>query len=193
MKMPRGGNRLLATQEQLRAELHLEQAVVGAAKHRLRLADRVDLTGARLLANIEVLKEEVAVAVELGDVLAKRHQVRGRCLLVLLSRTEVALETRFLSLFLGNRLAVGGTLRSALRHELLVVLLRLLLIHFVGLDLHLELVRELLDERGRAAGALFLVRAGRGGATPPCWKTVTPVPAMPVCAAAASSASRGSA
>ena len=58
---------------------------------------------------------------------------------------------------------VSGTLRSALRHELLVVLLRVLLIHLVGLDLHLELVRELLDERGRAAGALLLVRAGRGG------------------------------
>merc|ERR1719460_1541343 len=45
--------------------------------------------------------------------------------------------------------------------ELLVILLRVLLVHLVGLDLHLELVRQLLDERGRAAGGLLLVRAGR--------------------------------
>ena len=58
---------LLATQEQLRGVLHLHQAVVCAAENRLCLADRVDLTRARLLADLEVLEEEIAVAVELGD------------------------------------------------------------------------------------------------------------------------------
>merc|ERR1719191_2256615 len=93
--------------EQLRGVLHLKQAVVGAAEHRLGLADRVDLTRARLLAHLEVLEEEIAVAVELGDVLAERHQVSGSCLLVLLGRTELALEARLLRLLLGNRLAVS--------------------------------------------------------------------------------------
>merc|ERR1719258_680846 len=90
--------------------LHLQQAVVSSAQHRLRLLNRVDLPGAGLLANLEVLQQEVARPVQARNVLTQSHQVRGRRFLVLLRRTEVTLETGLLALLLGDRLAVRRTL-----------------------------------------------------------------------------------
>merc|ERR1719305_524366 len=137
--------------------LHLEQAVVGTAQDRLRLLDRIDLSSAGLLADLEVLQQEVARPVQARNVLTQSHQVRCRRGLVLLRRIEVALETGLLALLLGDRLAVRRTLLRALLHQLLVVLLRVRLVLRIRLDLHLKLVRELRDQRRRAACVLLRV------------------------------------
>merc|ERR1719305_2061064 len=139
--------------------LHLEQAVVGTAQDRLRLLDRIDLSSAGLLPNLEVLQQEVARPVQGRNVLTQSHQVRRRRFLVLLRRIEVALETGLLALLLGDRLAVRRTLLRALLHQLLVVLLRVRLVLRIRLDLHLKLVRELRDQRRRAACVLLRVSA----------------------------------
>merc|ERR1719305_903069 len=139
--------------------LHLEQAVVGTAQDRLRLLDRIDLSSAGLLPNLEVLQQEVARPVQGRNVLTQSHQVRRRRFLVLLRRIEVALETGLLALLLGDRLAVRRTLLRALLHQLLVVLLRVRLVLRIRLDLHLKLVLELRDQRRRAARVLLRVSA----------------------------------
>merc|ERR1719375_411075 len=139
--------------------LHLKQAVVGTAQHRLRLLQSVDLTSAGLLPNLEVLQEEVARPVQARNVLTQSHQIRGRRCLVRLRRIEVALQTGLLALLLGDRLAVRCTLLRALLHQLLVVLLGVRLVLRVRLDLHLKLVLELRDERRRATGVLLRVGA----------------------------------
>merc|ERR1719313_2418298 len=152
LKMRRGS---VAGQE----GLHLQQAVVRTAKHRLGLLQRVNLPGAGLLANLEVLQQEVARPVQARNVLTQSHQVRCRRGLVLLRRTEVALKASLLALLLRDRLAVGRTLLRALLHQLLVVLLRVRLVLCIRLDLHLKLVLELRDQRRRAASVLLRVGA----------------------------------
>merc|ERR1719305_2155052 len=139
--------------------LHLEQAVVGTAQDRLRLLDRIDLSSAGLLPNLEVLQQEVARPVQGRNVLTQSHQVRRRGFLVLLRRIEVALETGLLALLLGDRLAVRRTLLRALLHQLLVVLLRVRLVLRIRLHLHRKLVLELRDQRRRAASVLLRVSA----------------------------------
>merc|ERR1719310_950374 len=139
--------------------LHLEQAVVGPAQHRLCLLERVDLPSAGLFANLEVLQQEVARPVQARNVLTQSHQVRRRRSLVLLRRIEVALKTGLLALLLGDRLAVSRTLLRALLHQLLVVLLRVRLVLRIRLDLHLKLVLELRDQRRRAACVLLRISA----------------------------------
>merc|ERR1719313_2221572 len=161
LKMRRGS---VAGQE----GLHLQQAVVRTAKHRLGLLQRVNLPGAGLLANLEVLQQEVARPMQARNVLTQSHQVRCRRGLVLLRRIEVALKPGLLALLLGDRLAVRRTLLRALLHQLLVVLLRVRLVLRIRLDLHLKLVLELRDQRRRATGVLLRVgargcRRRRGG------------------------------
>merc|ERR1719353_902000 len=139
--------------------LHLQQAVVSAAQNRLSLLQRVDLPSAGLLADLEVLQQEVARPVQARNVLTQSHQVRSRRGLILLRRVEVALKPGLLALLLGDRLAVRRTLLRALLHQLLVVLLRVRLVLRVRLDLHLKLVLELRDQRRRAARVLLRVSA----------------------------------
>merc|ERR1719487_2385571 len=139
--------------------LNLEQAVVRTAQNRLGLLDGINLPSAGLLANLEVLQQEVARPVQARNVLTQSHQVRRSCLLVLLRRTEVALKASLLALLLRDRLAVRRTLLRALLHQLLVVLLRVRLVLRIRLDLHLKLVLELRDQRRRAARVLLRVSA----------------------------------
>merc|ERR1719353_60695 len=142
--------------------LHLQQAVVSTGQHRLRLLDRINLSRAGILANLEVLQQEVARPMQARNVLTQSHQVRGRRGLVLLRRVEVALKPGLLALLLGDRLAVRRTLLRTVLHQLLVVLLRVRLVLRIRLDLHLKLVLELRDQRRRATGVLLRVGA-RGG------------------------------
>merc|ERR1719453_2055252 len=139
--------------------LDLEQAVVSTTQDSLSLLQRIDLSSAGLLANLEVLKQEVARPVQARNVLTQSHQVRGRRGLLLLRRVEVALEAGLLALLLRDRLAVSRTLLRALLHQLLVVLLRIGLVLRIRLDLHLKLVRKLRDQRRRAACVLLRVSA----------------------------------
>merc|ERR1719440_2416640 len=144
----------MTAQEGLVHLLDLKQAVVSTAQNRLGLLQRIDLSSAGLLANLEVLQQEVARPVQARNVLTQGHQVRCRRGLVLLRRIEVALKTGLLALLLGDRLAVRRTLLRALLHQLLVVLLRIGLVLRIRLDLHLELVLELRDQRRRAASVI---------------------------------------
>merc|ERR1719269_324105 len=153
---------LMAAQEALDLQLlglHLQQAVVSTGQHRLSLLQRINLSRAGILANLEVLQQEVARPVQARDVLTQGHQVRSRRGLILLRRSEVALKSGLLALLLGDRSAVGRTLRRALLHQLLVVLLRVRLVLRIRLDLHLKLVLELRDQRRRAARVLLRVSA----------------------------------
>merc|ERR1719269_298815 len=153
---------LMAAQEALDLQLlglHLQQAVVSTAQNRLSLLQRIDFSSAGLLANLEVLQQEVARPVQARNVLTQSHQVRRRRGLVLLRRVEVALKSGLLALLLGDRLAVRRTLLRALLHQLLVVLLRVRLVLRITLDLHLKLVLELRDQRRRAASVLLRVSA----------------------------------
>merc|ERR1719274_53892 len=143
----------------LQERAHLHEAVVSPAQHSLRLLDRVDLPRPRLTPHVEVLEEEITRAVELRDVLTQGHQVTSRPLVVLRGLVEVTLEAGLLGLLLRDGLAVTRPLLRAVRHQLLVVLLRILLLHVVSLHLHLQVVRQLLDQRSRATGVLLLVRA----------------------------------
>merc|ERR1719182_1000307 len=86
---------------------------------------------------------------ELRDVLTQGQQFARRPLVVLLR------------LLLRDGLAVTRALLRAVRHQLLVVLLRILLLRVVGLHLHLQVIRQLLDQRRRATRVLLLVRALR--------------------------------
>merc|ERR1719353_729697 len=139
--------------------LHLQQAVVSTGQHRLRLLNRINLSRAGILANLEVLQQEVARPMQARNVLTQGHQVRCRRGLVLLRRVKVALKTGLLALLLGDSLAVRGTLLRALLHQLLVVLLRIRLVLRIRLDLHLKLVLELRDQRRRPACVLLRVSA----------------------------------
>merc|ERR1719359_2132732 len=120
---------------------------------------RINLTGAGLLSDLEVLQQEVARPVQARNVLTQSHQVRCRRGLVLLRRIEVALKAGLLALLLRDSLAVRCTLLRALLHQLLVVLLRVRLVLRIRLDLHLKLVLELRDQRRRATGVLLRVGA----------------------------------
>merc|ERR1719333_1822603 len=157
MARPEVSERLLALQERA----HLHEAVVSPAQHGLRLLDRVNLARPRLTPHVEVLEEEITRAVELRDVLTQGHQVTSRPLVVLRGLVEVALQAGLLRLLLRDGLAVTRTLLRAVRHQLLVVLLRILLLHVVGLHLHLQVIGQLLDQRRRATSVLLLVRALR--------------------------------
>merc|ERR1719453_571444 len=132
--------------------LDLEQAVVSTTQDSLSLLQRIDLSSAGLLANLEVLQQEVARPVQARNVLTQSHQVRGRRGLVLLRRVEVALKAGLLALLLGDRLAVRRTLLRTVLHQLLVVLLRVRLVLRIRLHLHRKLVLELRDQRRRATG-----------------------------------------
>merc|ERR1719274_440682 len=145
----------------LQERAHLHEAVVSPAQHSLRLLDRVDLPRPRLTPHVEVLEEEITRAVELRDVLTQGHQVTSRPLVVLRGLVEVTLQAGLLRLLLRDGLAVTRTLLRAVRHQLLVVLLRILLLHVVGLHLHLQVIGQLLDQRRRATSVLLLVRALR--------------------------------
>merc|ERR1719313_2135131 len=81
-----------------------------AAEEGLRLLQRIDLPSASLLADLEVLQQEVARPVQARNVLTQSHQVRGSRGLVLLGRAKIALKTGLLALLLGDRLAVRRTL-----------------------------------------------------------------------------------
>merc|ERR1719218_222314 len=139
--------------------LHLQQAVVRTAQDRLGLLQRVDLPGAGILANLEVLQQEVARPVQARNVLTKSHQVRCRGGLVVLRRIEVALKPGLLALLLGDRFAVRRTLLRTVLHQLLVVLLRVRLVLRIRLHLHRKLVLELRDQRRRATCVLLRVGA----------------------------------
>merc|ERR1719379_1943758 len=102
-------------QEELR---HLHEAVVGAAEDGLGLLQRIDLASARLLADVEVLEEEIARAVELGHVLVESH-------------------------------------------ELLIVLLGLLLIELRSLNVLLQVILQLVNQRGRTTRVLLRVGVHR--------------------------------
>merc|ERR1719269_253377 len=72
---------LMAAQEALDLQLlglHLQQAVVSTAQNRLSLLQRIDFSSAGLLANLEVLQQEVARPVQARNVLTQSHQVRCR-------------------------------------------------------------------------------------------------------------------
>merc|ERR1719453_2397114 len=142
--------------------LDLEQAVVSTTQDSLSLLQRIDLSSAGLLANLEVLQQEVARPVQARNVLTQSHQVCCRRGLVLLRRIEVALKAGLLALLLGDRLAVRRTLLRTVLHQLLVVLLRVRLVLRIRLHLHRKLVLELRDQRRRATGVLLRVGA-RGG------------------------------
>merc|ERR1719506_1211496 len=139
--------------------LQLQQAVVSTTQNRLSLLQRLDFPSTGLLANLEVLQQEVARPVQGRNVLTQGHQVRSRRGLILLRRIEVALKSGLLALLLGDRLAVRRTLLRALLHQLLVILLRVRLVLRIRLDLHLKLVLELRDQRRRAARVLLRVSA----------------------------------
>merc|ERR1719333_1687387 len=155
MARPEVSERLLALQERA----HLHEAVVSPAQHGLRLLDRINLARPRLTPHVEVLEKEIARTMELRDVLTQGHQVTRRPLVVLRGLVEVTLEAGLLGLLLRDGLAVTRPLLRAVRHQLLVVLLRILLLHVVGLHLHLQVVRQLLDQRSRATSVLLFVRA----------------------------------
>merc|ERR1719454_2345668 len=96
---------------------------------------------------------------ELRDVLTQGQQVTSRPLVVLRGLVQVTLQAGLLGLLLRDGLAVTRTLLRAVRHQLLVVLLRSLLLRIVGLHLHLQVISQLLDQRRRATSVLLLVRA----------------------------------
>merc|ERR1719236_209984 len=145
----------------LQERAHLHEAVVSPAQHGLRLLDRVNLARPRLTPHVEVLEEEITRTMELRDVLTQGHEVTSRALVVLRGLVEVTLQAGLLGLLLRNGLAVTRALLRAVRHQLLVVLLRILLLHVVGLHLHLQVIGQLLDQRRRATSVLLLVRALR--------------------------------
>ena len=68
-----------------------------------------------------------------------------------------AATSDLLGFLLGDGLAVTRALLRAVRHQLLVVLLRILFVDLVGLHLHLEVLRQLLDQCHGAPGVLLLV------------------------------------
>merc|ERR1719321_83760 len=166
-------SRQLLLREEVRRAVHLAEAEIGAGEDRLGPLERVSLARTRCLAHVEVLHEEIAGPVELVDVLLGGVELVGLLLLDVLRAHQVRLEPRLLRFLLGDGLGIGGALGNAVRHEFLVILLRLGLIAFAS-----------------------TVSGGGGGAsfTRICVKTVTPVPAMPPGGPAASaSAMRGSA
>merc|ERR1719263_2509845 len=127
---------------------HLHEAVVGAAEDGLGLLQRIDLASARFLADVEVLEEEIARAVELGHVLVESHELLRRSLLRTLRRLEITFQLSLLAVLLRDRLRVRRALLRAVAHELLVILLGLLLIRLCGLDVLLEIVLQFVDRRG---------------------------------------------
>merc|ERR1719352_2106891 len=132
---------ILALQERA----HLHEAVVSPAQHGLRLLDRVNLARPRLTPHVEVLEEEITRTMELRDVLTQGQQFARRPLVVLRGLVEVTLQAGLLGLLLRDGLAVT----------------RALLLRVVGLHLHLQVIRQLLDQRRRATSVLLLVRALR--------------------------------
>merc|ERR1719236_456591 len=145
----------------LQERAHLHEAVVSPAQHGLRLLDRVNLARPRLTPHVEVLEEEITRTMELRDVLTEGQEVTSRPLVVLRGLVQVTLQAGLLGLLLRDGLAVTRALLRAVRHQLLVVLLGGLLLHVVGLHLHLQVIRQLLDQRRRATSVLLLVRALR--------------------------------
>merc|ERR1719236_303550 len=145
----------------LQERAHLHEAVVSPAQHGLRLLDRVNLARPRLTPHVEVLEEEITRTMELRDVLTQDQEVTSRPLVVLRGLVEVTLQAGLLGLLLRDGLAVTRALLRAVRHQLLVILLGGLLLHVVGLHLHLQVIRQLLDQRRRATSVLLLVRALR--------------------------------
>merc|ERR1719379_2253252 len=126
---------------------NLHKAVVGAAEDGLRLLQGIDLACARLLADVEVLEQKVARAVELGHVLVESHELLRRSLFRTLRRLEITFQLSLLAGLLRDRLRVRRALLCAVAHELLVVLLGLLLIHLRSLDVLLQVILQLINQR----------------------------------------------
>merc|ERR1719379_22267 len=145
-------------QEELR---NLHKAVVGAAEDGLGLLQGIDLACARLLADVEVLEEEIARAVELGHVLVESHELLRRGLLRTLRRLEITFQLSLLAVLLRDRLRVRRALLRAVAHELLIVLLGLLLIHLSSLHILLQVILQLVNQRGRTTRVLLRVRVNR--------------------------------
>merc|ERR1719335_151979 len=61
--------------EEVRGAVHLAEAEIGAGEDRLGALERIAFVGTRLLAQVEVLHEEVAGPVELVDVLLGRIEL----------------------------------------------------------------------------------------------------------------------
>merc|ERR1719313_3286845 len=121
----------------------------------------IDLACARLLADVEVLQKEIARAVELGHVLVESHELLRRSLLRTLRRLEITFQLSLLAVLLRDRLRVRRALLRAVAHELLVVLLGLLLIHLRSLNVLLQVVLQLVNQRGRSTCVLLRVRVHR--------------------------------
>merc|ERR1719488_264949 len=69
--------------------------VVGARQDRLRVLQGLHFARARLLSEIEVVKEPVALIVEIPDHLVQLHERRLRCLLLFLRRLQRRLRVCF--------------------------------------------------------------------------------------------------
>merc|ERR1719313_1013886 len=151
-------SRLLALRQEVRSAVHLAEAEIGAGQDRLGALERVNVIGTRFLAQVEILHEEIAGTVELVDVLLGRVELVGFLLLDVFCAHQVGFEPRLLRFLLRDGLGVRGALGDAVRHELLVVLLRLSLVALGRRDLHLEVALQLVDERNRSARVLLRVR-----------------------------------
>merc|ERR1719472_148406 len=132
-------------------------------QHRLRVLQRLHLSGTSRLTEVVVLDEEVAVGVELGDVALDVRKLRLLGGLLLLRALNLRVQVRLRGLVGRDALHVLRTRLLRVRHEPLVVLLgRLLLV--LGLrDAVLELLREHLHQRDHAVAlaVLLLVRTPR--------------------------------
>merc|ERR1719476_341477 len=120
----------------------LQQGEVGTAQDGLRLAERIDLASAGLLAHIVVLQQPVAFTVQGSDVLDGGRKLLGAASLGISVGLESLLGVSLGSLLVGDGLLVVGALGGGITHGLLVLLGRILLIN-LG---HLHLLVEVLDQ-----------------------------------------------
>mmetsp|Transcript_93822 Transcript_93822/g.261193 ORF Transcript_93822/g.261193 Transcript_93822/m.261193 type:complete len:265 (-) Transcript_93822:667-1461(-) len=141
----------------------LHQGVVRAGEHGLRIREGVHLSRPRLFAGLEVAHEPVALEVEVLDGLGRGHGLHHLGLLLQAHLLQVGLHVCFGALLLLDGLCVRRALGSGLRHELLVLGLRVLLLDLYLLQLLVEVGHQHAHHVEDAGILLALLRVGAEG------------------------------
>merc|ERR550532_3432197 len=115
---------------------------VCTVQNRLGLADCLDLAGAGFLADIVILQQPIALPMKRPNVFTNACQLLGGLRFRIGVRLQSLLRISLRTLFITDRLLVVGTLVSGIRHHLLVLLLRILLVHLCDLHLLVQVLHQ---------------------------------------------------
>merc|ERR1740117_392264 len=143
--------------------LGLHEGEVCSAEDGLGLAESINLAGARLLADVKVLQQPIAVVVEGLDVLECGTQFLCGGGMVLCVLLEGGLHVSQSTLLVGKALRVAGAFVLRVSHHLLIVALSIFLLSLGNGHLFVKVLYQQVNHRDDTIALFSLLLVGTGG------------------------------